>query len=864
MSNRRIAPRLSDSGLAKTNWFSAIRVPRRNCPVELSYAARRIEGLRKQLPVLGFASLCYCAYLVSKNWPFDNAAAAIGLAVSALISLRMMWFGPTILGWLRANPVRAVKASCAGACLVGMLWGSVGGVLAYPPSIAAILTGAVVAMMILSALPLAQTLFLAGFVLGELVLGGASLPVGTVSFGAASICLGTWLSAHFGFRRLKTQLALQKERFDRFAAQSGSVVWETDPRGMLSEASIAAFTDLGVIADKPAQFSIFGFASRLEGEVGAELQKENALNVEVLRHCLDSQKGFADISVNTGGKSGIHRLCLSGSPKYDSSGSFSGFAGAALDFTANARKQKQLAAAAERDALTRLMNRACFNEHLEKALTSKSATALLLIDLDKFKQANDTLGHQVGDQVLRQFSERLRTFISSDGCTARLGGDEFGVFLHEISAKAKIEDLVKALIPFLSAPYEIGGLTVTIGATIGIAIAPEHGNTVDALMRNADLALYSAKARGGNQHKFFDASLLDHALERRHLEIDLRKAIEKGELSVLYQPIVDCSTERLSGFEALCCWDHPDRGLVAADEFIPLAETSGFIDQLGEWVLREACAAAATWPNHIRLAVNLSPTQFRSPNLSTVVIGSLAQSQLAPDRLELEITEGVFLEETDATEAILRQLNEFGVRWTMDDFGTGYSSLKYLLKAPFQKIKIDREFVSGVSIPDSQKRPIVGMIVALAENLGMQTTAEGVEAKKDLETIMELGCTQVQGFVYGPKLTEAEAGSLAKSRMPIPAEGFDVTRREPRLVVLRSADIVYEGETCSATVRNVSSSGAMVESEWEAIVGRRIEIRMDHERPKAGVIRWVDGIRFGVQFDEIGSTDSRQARSQAA
>ncbi len=855
MATKRKLLSYLNSGPLKSDWFSGIRIPRETSSHELSYTAQCVQVLRPLFPLLGAILLIYTSLLLVRNWPPANLQGIVWFATGLMLSLPLLLGGTRLSRRLRANQISTARILCLGAALNGILLGSAAAVFATPLSIAATLGCVMIGMVIFAAFPLSQMIFAASFALAELMLGADALPPVVVAFCLAFSFAAIWASSHVRYLRSSTRMDLQNERISRMSEQRGSFVWETDMDGCLLRASEGLFKVLGRPAAEIVGDQIWALTGA-DAAVSQRQEREIAFGTDILRRHHLMQAPFGDLTICARARDGIHSLALSGQPRYDAMGNFVGFMGIGLDLTEFTRVQDKLLASAERDALTRLMNRACFNERLEEMLSGKQdgrcATALLLIDLDKFKQANDTLGHQVGDQVLRQFSERLKMFIHNSGFVGRLGGDEFGVVLNEISDRRRLEALACELVRYLSAPYEISGLKVTIGAAIGIAIGPEHGDTVDSLVRNADLALYSAKARGGNCHRVFDTTLLEHALERRQLEIDLGKAIEKGELSLQYQAIVDSASERLAGFEALVHWHHPVRGEVAADEFIPLAETAGLINRLGEWVMREACAEAAQWPSHVRLAVNLSPTQFVSPGLTTVVVNSLAQSRLPPGRLEIEITENVFLDEAESTQAILRQLHDLGVRWTLDDFGTGYSSLKYLLKAPFSKIKIDREFVSGLSAPGSQKRPIVATIVALAQNLGMETTAEGVESYNDLKAVRELGCTQVQGFVYGPKLHAREARALARSRLPIATEGYEVTRREQRMVVLRSADVTYRGEKLHGTVRNVSSSGAMMEAEWQASVGSRVEIHMDHDKPRAGMVRWVDGFRFGVQFDEYG------------
>jgi diguanylate cyclase (GGDEF)-like protein len=384
---------------------------------------------------------------------------------------------------------------------------------------------------------------------------------------------------------------------------------------------------------------------------------------------------------------------------------------------------------------------------------------VLCIDLDLFKTVNDSFGHPVGDRLLKQVAERLATAIRGANLAARLGGDEFAVILAADVSPNEASACASLLIEMLSAPYDIDGRELVIGASVGIALSPGDGATSEELMRNADMALYRAKSDGGGVHHFFAKEMDLQAQRRRDMELDLRRAFANGEFELHYQPLVSIASNRISGFESLLRWRHPDKGMISPAEFIPVAEDIGLITQLGEWVLREACSEAVKWPRDIKVAVNLSPAQFRSRNLVQVVISALAHSGLSPKRLELEITESIFLAETDANLATLHQLRELGVGISMDDFGTGYSSLSYLRSFPFDKIKIDRSFVK-----DLAQRPdcvaIVRAISGLGRSLNITTTAEGVETEDQLDWLRAEGCNEVQGFLFSAARPADEIAQL--------------------------------------------------------------------------------------------------------
>jgi diguanylate cyclase (GGDEF)-like protein len=381
------------------------------------------------------------------------------------------------------------------------------------------------------------------------------------------------------------------------------------------------------------------------------------------------------------------------------------------------------------------------------------------MDLDLFKNVNDSLGHPIGDRLLRMVADRLRSEVAGNNLAARLGGDEFAVILESDVSPNDAGDFASGLIRTLSAPYHIDEHEVVIGASIGIALSPGDGGTSEELMRNADLALYRAKEDGGGRHRFFEREMDRKAQKRRDMELDLRRAFANGEFELHYQPLVELAADRISGFESLLRWRHPDKGMISPADFIPVAEDIGLIVALGEWVLREACNEAAKWPAAIKVAVNLSAVQFRSRNLVQVVISALAQSGLSPTRLELEITESILLGETEANLATLHQLRELGISISMDDFGTGYSSLSYLRSFPFDKIKIDRSFVKDLA-ERSDCVAIVRAISGLGRSLNITTIAEGVETIDQLDWLRAEGCNEVQGFLFSPAKPASEVAQL--------------------------------------------------------------------------------------------------------
>ncbi|AWM85365.1 bifunctional diguanylate cyclase/phosphodiesterase [Microvirga sp. 17 mud 1-3] len=422
------------------------------------------------------------------------------------------------------------------------------------------------------------------------------------------------------------------------------------------------------------------------------------------------------------------------------------------DITERRQAETQIAYMAHHDALTGLANRVLFREQMLRVLAQaqrqSAHTAVLCLDLDRFKDVNDSLGHEIGDELLKVVAQRLGHCVREEDVVARLGGDEFAVLQIAVHGPHDCAVLAMRIVESLSAPYEINGQEIVIGTSIGIALATEGSLTPDQLLKHADLALYRAKAVGRGTFRFFEPEMDAQLQARRVLEIDLRKALPNGEFELFYQPQVDIRKTVITGYEALLRWRHPERGIVSPAEFIPIAEDIGLISPLGEWVVREACREAARWPAPMKVAVNLSPVQFRNRNLVQSVRQALESSGLSPSRLELEITESVLLQDNDTTLATLHQLRKLGVRIAMDDFGTGYSSLSYLRSFPFDKIKIDQSFVQGLSTR-ADCLAIVQSIAGLGTSLGMSTVAEGVETEDQLMQLRAAGCAEAQGYYFG-------------------------------------------------------------------------------------------------------------------
>jgi diguanylate cyclase (GGDEF)-like protein/PAS domain S-box-containing protein len=422
------------------------------------------------------------------------------------------------------------------------------------------------------------------------------------------------------------------------------------------------------------------------------------------------------------------------------------------DITERKKSEQRIAFMAHHDVLTGLPNRLSIMEKIEEAIARHrrrgDSFAVLLLDLDRFKHVNDTLGHAVGDELLRETALRLKASLRDTDVLARLGGDEFAIVQDsESNQREAAGALADRIIEVVSRPFDIEGNEVNIATSIGIALAPEHATGSDALMKMADLALYRAKSAGRNRHCFFDPEMGLAASARHELESDLRRAIQHGELEIHYQPIIGTQSHRICGAEALIRWRHPTKGMILPDQFIPLAEETGMITQIGEWLIQTACNDAAKWPADIRLSVNLSAVQFRKNNLVDVVICALAQSGLPPERFELEITETALIESATECLPVLRQFKNLGIAVTLDDFGTGYSSLSQLLMFPFDKIKVDKSFTQNLT-KRTECAAIIAATLTLARSLDIETTAEGVETADQYRLLRLAGVTSLQGFLF--------------------------------------------------------------------------------------------------------------------
>ncbi len=633
-----------------------------------------------------------------------------------------------------------------------------------------LMTASAVAM---AALPLATLSFLG--ILGAAIAAMLFFVAGTVL--SAAVLLFTVLLMIGCFTRARALVVIRageialaerdetislllREAEDQTASNSADWLWETDASRRVVRASPRFARSVGL---DPA--SVNG-KSLLEVLAGPTWEAGNfAAGLRTLSENLKGREAFRDLLLPLRLGDEERWFEIAANPRHDERGAFIGFRGVGSDVTEQRASADKISRMARFDTLTGLPNRLLINEALARAMADAekwhSRCAFMMIDLDRFKAVNDSLGHPIGDRLLGLVSERLGRLMSENEIIGRLGGDEFAVVVRDATDSCRVETLAQTIVDALSKPYELDHHTLYTGASVGVAVGPRDGRTAEMLIRSADLALYRSKDAGGGVYHCYEAQLHVAAEERRVLELALRKALSNNELDVHYQPVVDAGSGRLEGFEALVRWTHPTLGPISPAKFVPLAEDARLIAPIGEWVLRTACTEAARWPGETRVAVNVSPEQLHNPGFVAVVASALSNSGLPASRLELEVTESVFMRDDTGAVKVLERILDLGVRLSLDDFGTGYSSLGYLSRTRFSTIKIDRSFVIGASRKVPEAIAIIRAVVALAQSLGMATTAEGVETDEEHRMVQELGCTKVQGYYFGRPLPVAEARMIA-------------------------------------------------------------------------------------------------------
>ena len=590
-------------------------------------------------------------------------------------------------------------------------------------------------------------------------------------------------------------------------------LWATDAKGRLIYISEKAAEKLQqpmeALLAQPLT-SLFETDAHNAGE-----RSERPLNFQLTARnkIIDQTVRFALRGAAVGGRQSW--WSISGHPKFDKAGEFQGYRGSAKDISVEYERQLVDSRLAEFDSLTGLANRHRMDKKLESTLAAykaaKRSCTLIMLDLDRFKHVNDTLGHPAGDDLLCQVARRLERVVGSRGEIGRLGGDEFQIILPDIDDRGKLGELSNKLIQIISQPYTIDDKRATIGTSVGIAIAPYDGVDKLDVIHNADLALYAAKNGGRGQFRFYSADLKDEAAERSLLEEGLRDALASDALKLHYQPVVRAEDNLVVAFEALMRWDHPERGPISPAVFVPIAEESDLINQIGAWALNKACMDAMAWPKSVRVAVNVSAAQFAHSDLIDTVTHALETSGIAPDRLELELTESVFMGDGETIDDIFRALKNLGVRLALDDFGTGYSSLSYLRSAPFDKIKVDRTFVDSCTQKDQNSAKIIAAIIGLSEALGMETTVEGVEAFDQLEAVRGMNARFIQGWIYAKAMTQdIVLERMASGELRIEPDG-PLRHRPERRSVFRRIGVVHDDHRYEALMRNLSKTGALID-----------------------------------------------------
>jgi diguanylate cyclase (GGDEF)-like protein/PAS domain S-box-containing protein len=569
----------------------------------------------------------------------------------------------------------------------------------------------------------------------------------------------TFLSARIAEARIVEKDEVVSLLLREFEENEADWLWEIDPTRRLRAVSPRFAFALG-----RAQGDIEG---RPLLEMIAGRNWENGQfppSLHDLAERLKNRENFSNMMVEVSIMGEQRWWELSGTPMRDEHGRFTGFRGVGSDVTEQRNSSEKIAYLARFDTLTQLPNRLQVTEALGEALRYASQwrtrCALLMVDLDRFKAVNDSLGHLTGDKLLAQVSARLQSLMGENQLCGRLGGDEFAIVIRDVGQKAAVRELAERVIERLSEPYQVDNHTLYVGASVGSAEGPRDGASVEELMRNADLALYRAKDAGGAEHFRFEPELHASAEERRRLEVALRRALGRDELLLHFQPVVDARSEGVVSFEALVRWMSSEYGFVSPGKFIPLAEDTRLIVPIGQWVMRKACEEARNWPDHVKVNVNVSPEQLLEPDFHQDVVEALAASGLRPERLEIEVTESIFLRDASVARNALEQVMALGCSVALDDFGTGYSSLGYLRKLKFSTIKVDRTFVQGAAQGSAESLAIINAVVAMAKSLDMTTTAEGVETAEEAELIRNLGCDKIQGFYFGRPMAQEDAARL--------------------------------------------------------------------------------------------------------
>ena len=839
----------------RTDLVAALGLAESGASVDASWISGTFVHIARLWPLVLLGKLCITALLHVPFYEADNIGHAVALSAMLLVD-GVAIVAPRGARFQRLRPHHQKWLMLPMVLLSGLSFSLMLGpsliVGALSRNLAAEMAVALMAVSIFGDRRLLGVSYFCGLLIASVLHRGDFAQIGLLISCIAVMLIAALRQANADMNRAIAfhQRDLRAQRSDRLLheyEQSGrGWFWETDRHGC-----IAYISDTLV---RTLDLSNEALIGRPITEIIRPGDRQDGDGERTLGFHLSARTGFAEIPVRAAMTKDERWWSISGQPVFNEFGQFHGFRGSGTDLTEMRRSQAEVTRLAQYDSLTGLANRVQMMRSLEQAVAGKKGQprdcTLMMLDLDRFKIVNDTLGHPAGDALLRQVSERIRRVVGDKGLVGRQGGDEFKILLPSRPDKITLDHLARAIITDVSQPYTIGNTAVVIGVSIGISFCPQDGVTAEELIRNADLALYAAKGDGRGVYRFYSPEMHADAEDRRQLEEDLRKALVENSLHLVYQPVVCSRTEQITGYEALLRWQHPVRGAISPTLFVPIAEESGLIGPIGEWVLRTACRDGAQWTDGVRVAVNVSPIQFANPGLPSIVMNALAASGLAPQRLELEITESVFLNDDDGTDSMFSRLKGIGVRLALDDFGTGYSSLGYLKKAPFDKIKIDQSFVRGAAIKGSPNSAIIKAIVSLAEALGMDTTAEGAETQDELALIRNLGCSHIQGYVYGRPVPAADVlvqqhrhGGVAM------LQGFQSSRPE-RKTMLRTVAVHHDGHVYTGRIRNISSTGAQLEGLWDVPEGTLFAIDLGDNQTVNAIARWSKEDRLGVEFTQ--------------
>ena len=730
---------------------------------------QQLGSVARMMPAMLAASLVVSAVFLTLTWQttrFWPILAAV--AVITLTGMHATYLALVHPPEQNTGPPRKTVFRTVGyAMLLGTLWGFVLAVLpvGQDPAIrgaATIGAGGLlcISMMVLLNYPQALAAFSIPLITGALgtMLGLGATPAlwlhGALLAGFTTIMVVITLTHAVAFVAHRASETIIREKNEiiglllrEFEQSASDWIWGFDADGAINRLSDGFTTATGVTGDALLGADFVHFLRCIT-------PPNDPLMVHIERDVL-GRRTFQEVELRVTADGRECWWSLTGKPAFDESGNYLGYIGTGSDVTERKVAERRITMLAHHDPMTGLLNRTKFTEHLNSCVARLerygTPFSVMFLDLDQFKSINDSHGHMAGDQLLVQVAQRIQAMLRETDLPARLGGDEFAIILPNDGTEEVVGRLAARIIQEIGRPYLVDDEEIKIGLSIGIAVAPINGSRPDQILRNADLALYRAKADGRSVYRFFESQMDAEARERRLLETELHNAVRNNELMLYYQPLVSASDGAPTGFEALVRWNHPVRGLVAPADFIPVAEQSSLIVEIGDWTIMQACMAAAGWPDHLTVAVNLSARHFARSDIPMVVKRALAISGLAAPRLEIEITEGLLMENPDAVVEKLGEIRALGVTIAMDDFGTGYSSLSYLLKFPFDRIKIDRSFVVASS-EDEVARDFLKAIAALGKTLKLKITAEGVETKAQADFLSEIACQQLQGFYFSQPL----------------------------------------------------------------------------------------------------------------